>query len=154
MAHFHEPVPGEIEAALAGLIRSQLALAGVDPDDATLNRIRQQLPVAEWLDTIREAGRRERREPATTVVTVAAPAAADDAVVMPCASSQPDPAEAPGDNGAATDAGTIDSADATPTEPAAPPATETGSEPAGAPDAPAAAAPAKTELTTHMYRLL
>ena len=154
MAHFHEPVPGEIEAALAGLIRSQLALAGVDPDDATLNRIRQQLPVAEWLDTIREAGRRERREPATTVVTVAAPAAADDAVVMPCASSQPDPAEAPGDNGAATDAGTIDSADATPTEPAAPPATETGSEPAGAPDAPAAAAPAKSELTTHMYRLL
>ncbi|WP_256645583.1 protein phosphatase 2C domain-containing protein [Thermomonas paludicola] len=58
MARFQSPQDKRIEIALARLIRCQLTLHDLEADVGALVRIRQQLPVARFLDEIVEAGRR------------------------------------------------------------------------------------------------
>jgi hypothetical protein len=58
MASFQSQQDKRIEIALARLIRCHLTLHGLEADVGALIRIRQQLPVAEFLDEIVQAARR------------------------------------------------------------------------------------------------
>lgn len=58
MTSFQSPQDEHIEKALYQLIRSQLSISGLDAGVEVLRRVRQQLPVARFLDEIVEVGRR------------------------------------------------------------------------------------------------
>ena len=83
MANFPMPNDASIEDALAKLIRHQLSLHGIDADAAAVNRIRQQLPVAEWLDGIVEAGKRASGDMPAAVDIVADAAVSPQVAVDP-----------------------------------------------------------------------
>lgn len=141
MAHFQDPNDPEIEAALARLIRSQLAAAGADPDEATLNRVRQQLPVAGWLECIHEVGQRECHGPAMVEIEVVTPEAAAAGLPM---------TEPP----ASTGTGGGDSTEAAQAQAATSPAAQAKREQDSPPAVTEATLPAKPEPPVQVYRLL